>query len=232
MGTEYSVYTNLQASRRSYRIGQDQNVRVYYYYYKDTMQEIAVNLIAQKAAAAIRVNGDVITDSAMAVSDANSIEDALARMILNNEEVQTNLVQDFFREARETMQTTSTFIGGYEMSIPEDEPDNVIVMHLKPEDKPTSVVEGEYKIVETPAEEETLYHPLHALEVDKKDKVEVTPDDQFVAVPIDDPEALPQSSDQIRLVFGMSLNESRTGRAKRKKKKPKKSSQLSLFDAL
>src|SRR5690606_10643013 len=48
MAIDYSVYTVLQASRRSWRIGQTRPVKVYYFAYEETIQEDALHLVAAK----------------------------------------------------------------------------------------------------------------------------------------------------------------------------------------
>ncbi|MBX3059344.1 MAG: hypothetical protein KF770_22975 [Anaerolineae bacterium] len=62
MGTEFSLYTIQQASRRSWRIGQANDVEVYFFVYGRTVQEKAMGLIASKVGAAARINGDVIAE--------------------------------------------------------------------------------------------------------------------------------------------------------------------------
>jgi len=55
---EYSLYTLMQAARRSWRLGQTRPVEVYWPCYKDTMEHRAVALIGRKVAAASLVYGD------------------------------------------------------------------------------------------------------------------------------------------------------------------------------
>ncbi len=215
MGTEYSVYTILQASRRPYRIGQDQPVRVYFYYYKGTLQEKAIDLIARKCASSIRVNGDVISDSDLAVSEANTIEDALGRMILNNEESQTKNVHAMFKEAKASMQETSSYIGDYEIQTPEDDPEDIVVVHALPPDRPTSVITA------TSIENKP---DTSGITVTIKQKEE-----QVIAVSIDEPTSSAIKSPQMRLVFGMSLAPTKTKKRKKANKKPQKATQISLF---
>jgi 16S rRNA G966 N2-methylase RsmD len=86
MGTEYSIYTVMQASRRSWRIGQEEAVRVYFYAYANTLQHDALHLIAAKSAAAVRVNGEVIGDDSLAEMDmGGDILDALARIVAESD---------------------------------------------------------------------------------------------------------------------------------------------------
>jgi len=53
----YSVFTLRQASRRSWRIGQDKPVRVFYMAYAKSMQEKALSLMAQKMETSLAVEG-------------------------------------------------------------------------------------------------------------------------------------------------------------------------------
>jgi hypothetical protein len=55
----YNLFTLRQAARRSWRIGQTQPVRVVYLAYRETMQAVALELIARKLAAALVVEGEV-----------------------------------------------------------------------------------------------------------------------------------------------------------------------------
>lgn len=57
--TGYSVYTLRQASRRSWRIGQKQPVRVYFLAYDKTMQATALSLVASKLEASVAIEGDI-----------------------------------------------------------------------------------------------------------------------------------------------------------------------------
>lgn len=59
-GIEYSVHSLRQSVRRSWRLGQCNPVFVHYMAYRDTLQEIALTLIAQKMKAAEAIDGDDI----------------------------------------------------------------------------------------------------------------------------------------------------------------------------
>jgi hypothetical protein len=214
MGTEYSVYTILQASRRPYRIGQDRPVRVYFYYYQGTLQEKAIDLIARKCASSIRVNGDVISDSDLAASEANTIEDALGRMILENEDSQTILVHEMFKEAKATMQESSSYIGGYEIQIPEDDPDNIVIVHQLPKNRPTSIVTAATR----------QHEDRNGITVTLEQKQE-----QVIAISIDEPTSTALGTPQMRLVFGMSLAPTKTKKLRNANKQPQKAIQISLF---
>ena len=83
MQTGYSVYTVQQASRRSWRIGQTQPVRVHYLGFADTAQIACLELMAKKIAVSQSTSGDM-PDTGLDVlnSDGDSIEVALAKQLL------------------------------------------------------------------------------------------------------------------------------------------------------
>ncbi len=124
MSPHYSVYTVLQASRRSWRIGQTKPVKVYYFAYADTIQEQALYLVAAKVAASLRVNGDTIADDSLAELDGitgNDIVATLARIVTGNTELNTQSLQKAFAEANASLSQANTVIGDYE--IVDDEPE-------------------------------------------------------------------------------------------------------------
>ena len=65
----YNLYTMRQASRRSWRINQDHDVQVYFLYYKDTVQETALALMATKLQAAMAIEGKFSEDGLNAMSN-------------------------------------------------------------------------------------------------------------------------------------------------------------------
>ncbi len=126
MSPHYSVYTVLQASRRSWRIGQTRPVKVYYFAYADTIQEQALYLVAAKAAAALRVNGDTVSDDSLAELDnitGNDIVTTLARIVTGDAEVNTQSLQQAFAEANASLRQANAIIGEYEIGDDEPEPE-------------------------------------------------------------------------------------------------------------
>ena len=57
--TDYSVYTIRQASRRSWRIGQSEDVQVTFLVYENTLQQQALALMAKKVQASLAVEGEI-----------------------------------------------------------------------------------------------------------------------------------------------------------------------------
>ena len=62
--TDYSVYTMRQASRRSWRIGQTEPVKVVFMAYRNTLQADALKLVAQKLQSSLAVEGELPEDVA------------------------------------------------------------------------------------------------------------------------------------------------------------------------
>jgi hypothetical protein len=66
--TGYDLFTLRQASRRSWRIGQKHPCRVFYLYYKETMQARAMALMAQKLDASLALEGQFSAEGLAAMS--------------------------------------------------------------------------------------------------------------------------------------------------------------------
>lgn len=67
---DYSVYTMQQAARRTWRLGQVDDVVVYYAVYADTMEHRAMALVAQKLAAALLLTGDAVEGALVQQTDS------------------------------------------------------------------------------------------------------------------------------------------------------------------
>lgn len=82
MQSGWNVYSLQQASRRSWRIGQKQSVKVIYLGYADTSQMTCLALMAKKISVSQSTSGDV-PDSGLDVlnQDGDSVEIALARQL-------------------------------------------------------------------------------------------------------------------------------------------------------
>lgn len=82
--TGYNLFTMRQASRRAFRIGQQHECRVLYYYYSGTMQERALTLMGKKLAAAQAIEGKFSSDGLVAMAgEEGSMEMALAQSLVN-----------------------------------------------------------------------------------------------------------------------------------------------------
>lgn len=82
--TGYNLFTLRQASRRAWRIGQQHECRVHYYFYAGTMQERAMSLMGRKLVAAEAIEGKFSTDGLVAMAgEDSSVEMALAQSLVN-----------------------------------------------------------------------------------------------------------------------------------------------------
>jgi SNF2 family DNA or RNA helicase len=77
----YNLFTLRQASRRSWRIGQQLPCRVYYLYYAATMQARAMSLMGKKLSAAHAIEGKFSSDGLVALSGDDGVEMALAKSL-------------------------------------------------------------------------------------------------------------------------------------------------------
>ena len=86
MSTGYNVYTLQQASRRSWRIGQKNDVNIYFLGYNDTAQIACLELMAKKIAVSQSTSGDMPDSGLDSLNqDGDSIEVALAKQLLNKQ---------------------------------------------------------------------------------------------------------------------------------------------------
>lgn len=83
MQSGYNVYTIQQASRRSWRIGQREDVKVYFFGYSRTAQITCLSLMAEKIAVSQSTSGDM-PDTGLDVlnQSGDSIEVALAKQLM------------------------------------------------------------------------------------------------------------------------------------------------------
>ena len=111
--TNYSVFTNLQANRRSWRVGQREDVLVRYYCYRDTIQEVALNIVADKASAANRIDGNAdAVDTLAAQGGENDIASMLMNMLATGQDAayESGLAAAF---AKVNAKPTSSFMGAF-----------------------------------------------------------------------------------------------------------------------
>jgi SNF2 family DNA or RNA helicase len=108
--TGYSVFTLRQASRRSWRIGQTQPVKVYYLSYLETMQEKALSLMAAKMETALAVEGDLSDKGLVALAEGdNSILIELARTLV--EQPETPGLEEVWQSYQKQAMQADAFLG-------------------------------------------------------------------------------------------------------------------------
>jgi hypothetical protein len=85
---EYSVYLMMQASRRTWRIGQTQDVDVHFVVYRDSMEHRAASLVGQKLAAAQLLYGDSVEGALVEQADSgHGFLADLARSVIEGADV-------------------------------------------------------------------------------------------------------------------------------------------------
>ncbi|MEW6558116.1 MAG: SNF2-related protein [Elusimicrobiota bacterium] len=114
--TEYSTYTLRQSSRRSWRIGQKQPVKVFYFCYADTIQQKALSLVAKKIKSAMMVDGDVIFEGTVAeYKDEGNFFMELARDIIDASDVDD--LSKIFNEVANTESQGNEFLLDHQIEI-------------------------------------------------------------------------------------------------------------------
>jgi len=85
--TGYSIFTLRQASRRSWRIGQNKDVNVYYLFYGSTMQEKAMQLMGSKLEASLAIEGKFSEEGLLAMTAGEDITTAMAKALVERLDV-------------------------------------------------------------------------------------------------------------------------------------------------
>lgn len=80
---DYSTFDYMQASRRSWRIGQQQDVKVYTYINKDTIQENILSHLARKIDASLAIQGKFSEEGLRAMSEASGSLTDIAKELIN-----------------------------------------------------------------------------------------------------------------------------------------------------
>ncbi len=81
--TEYSTFTVRQSSRRSWRIGQTEDIEVTFFAYKQTVQTRALRLIAAKAQKSLALEGELVETGLTNLAEEDPLI-ALARSLVLN----------------------------------------------------------------------------------------------------------------------------------------------------
>jgi len=86
--TGYSIFTLRQASRRSWRIGQDKPVRIHYLHYQGTMQERALELVGKKLSASLAIEGKLTNDGLVSMCAGDDMTLMLARTLVEGSRIE------------------------------------------------------------------------------------------------------------------------------------------------
>lgn len=80
--TGYSIFNLRQASRRSWRIGQDKDVKVHYLFYGNTLQDKAMQLMGSKLEASLAMEGKFSEDGLLAMTAGDDMTTAMAKALV------------------------------------------------------------------------------------------------------------------------------------------------------
>jgi superfamily II DNA or RNA helicase len=78
----YSLHTLRQASRRSWRIGQRQPVRVFFLHYEDTMQSACLRLMGKKLLVSLAMEGKFCREGLQSIEEDDDMLTAMARELV------------------------------------------------------------------------------------------------------------------------------------------------------
>jgi superfamily II DNA or RNA helicase len=98
----YRTYTLKQAARRSWRIGQEKEVKVYFLVYEDTPEEKALQLIAKKLLVSNAIEGRIGGGLANESGEDESVALALARSMINREKTESFQMEEIVLGLRES----------------------------------------------------------------------------------------------------------------------------------
>jgi len=104
--TGYSLYTLRQASRRSWRIGQTEEVTVKYFAYAKTAQDTCLRLMGRKLLVALAIEGKFSTEGLQTVAEDDDLLMAMARELVTEKGIGETADQ-VWRSVQ--MQYTETF---------------------------------------------------------------------------------------------------------------------------
>lgn len=107
---DYSVYILRQASRRSWRIGQNEPVNVHHLYYKSTIQEKAITLNVKKLRAALLTEGELTDRQFLEQIEEDGLM-ALAKTIIDRAEEKISLESEL-RKLRGFEEETDMILPG------------------------------------------------------------------------------------------------------------------------
>lgn len=95
----YNIFTMRQASRRSWRLSQTKDIEVYFIYYKDTIQDKALSLMANKLQASMAIEGKFSEEGLRAMSNNEDLLTQIASSVVQGIE-QTVAINSFVSTER------------------------------------------------------------------------------------------------------------------------------------
>src|SRR3989449_11009881 len=108
--TGYSIYTLRQASRRSWRIGQKERVRVAFFTYSDTAQENCLRLMGKKLLVSLAMEGKLHAEGLQAMDEDDDLLTAMARELVTRQGVGEQAAE-VWRALTKVRETTTGTLG-------------------------------------------------------------------------------------------------------------------------
>lgn len=102
----YNIFTMRQASRRSWRLGQDRPIEVYFMYYEGTIQEQALSLMATKLQASMAIEGRFSEEGLRAMSNNEDLLTQIANSVVQG--IQHTVDAGAFRAVAKTTTAART----------------------------------------------------------------------------------------------------------------------------
>lgn len=93
----YNLFTMRQASRRSWRLSQTRDINVYFLYYKNTIQEQVLSLMAGKLQASMAIEGKFDEEGLRAMSNNDDMLTQIANNVVND--IKNTVSQDLFKSS-------------------------------------------------------------------------------------------------------------------------------------
>ena len=99
----YNIFTLRQASRRSWRLSQTEDVRVYFMYYEETIQAQALSLMATKLQASMAIEGKFSEEGLRAMSNNDNLLTQIAKSVVEGikDTIEINTFNTVERKDRE-----------------------------------------------------------------------------------------------------------------------------------
>ncbi|PVC74970.1 hypothetical protein C2I27_03530 [Priestia megaterium] len=102
---DYSTYDYMQASRRSWRLKQTKDVKVFTYVYRESIQEKALQHIARKIDAAMAMQGKFSEEGLRAMADSSDGMNALAKQLMKDDVLnEMETVHDMFARKNQSFE--------------------------------------------------------------------------------------------------------------------------------
>ncbi|WP_028393903.1 helicase-related protein [Bacillus cihuensis] len=108
----WSLFTINQSSRRSYRIGQTQECRIFYLAYENSFQQNMAEIIAMKNRATAAINGEVSSDGLSAMlGDEGDLQSMLIQSVKNGGDILKGSAEDWINQTTDRARELLSGIG-------------------------------------------------------------------------------------------------------------------------